>query len=148
MNKVLASALLTSMLLVIMVSTPSIFGLLSSTLTISSVGTVKTVDVGAYWDEACTNEVTTIDWGSISPGASKSVTIYLKNEGNTPITLTMNTTSWSPSAAANYISLSWDYSGEQIAAGGVIQVTLTLSVSSNISGITSFTFDIVITGTE
>lgn len=147
MEKVLAAALLTSMLLVIAVSTPSIFGLLNSTLTLTSVGTVTTVGVGAYWDEGCTNAVTMVNWGNIEPGESKKVLIYIKNEGSTPVTLSMNTTDWSPSSAENYMSLSWDYSGGQIAAGGAVRVTLTLTVSSSASGITSFTFDIIITGT-
>lgn len=33
-------------------------------------------------------------------------------------------------------------------SGSVLSATLTLSVSSSISGITNFSFDIVITGTE
>ena len=147
MEKVLAAALLTSMLLVIAVSTPSIFGLLNSTLALTSVGTVTTVGIAAYWDEACTNTVTMVNWGNIEPGESKNVLIYLKNEGNTPLTLSLNATDWSPSSAENYMSLGWDYSGGQIAAGGAIRVTLTLSVSSSASGISSFTFDIIITGT-
>jgi len=115
---------------------------------LSSIGNVTTVGVGAYWDEACTNEVATIDWGTIDPGGSVNKVMYIKNEGNTAITLSLNATNWSPSNAGNYISLDWDYSGQEIAAGGVIQVTLTLTVSSSISGITSFTFDIIITGTQ
>ncbi|MFQ6094685.1 MAG: hypothetical protein ACE5NN_00940 [Candidatus Bathyarchaeia archaeon] len=136
-----------SMLLVIVVGAPSIFGLLTRTLTLSGVGKVLTVSVGAYWDYTCTDTVTSIDWGSIDPGASKSVVMYLKNEGNTPITLSLNTTDWSPSSAKDFLSLDWDYAGGEIPPEGVIEVTLTLTVSAGVSGITSFAFDIVMTGT-
>jgi len=165
MNKMLAASLLTTILFVIVLSTPLIFGLLSSTITISSTGTITTSGGGGgggggggtpsptisfkvYWDNECTDEVTTIDWGEIDVGSTKSVTVYIKNEGDTPITLSLNTTDWNPASASDYISLSWDYSGETIDVGAVIEVTLTLTVDSNISGITSFSFNINITGTE
>jgi len=146
-RRILGASLLAAAVLVIVTSSPSIFGLLANAISLTAVGSVKTLGVGAYWDSACTNEASTIDWGTIQPGSTKNLIIYLKNEGNTPITLSFNTTSWSPPAASTYISLGWSYSGEQISPSAVVQVTLMLNVLGSISGITSFTFDIVITGT-
>jgi len=125
----------------------SIYGFLRNSITLSNVGSVKTIGVGAYWDSACTNKVSAIDWGMLEPGSTRDVIIYLKNEGNAPITLSLSATNWSPSNASNYISIGWSYSGEQISPGNVIQVTLSLLVSSGISGITNFTFDIAMTET-
>ena len=82
----------------------------------------------------------------VEPGSSTSVTVYIKNTGNSPVTLTLDTENWNPSSASNYMSLSWDYNGQSIDAGGVVQVELTLTVYSNVTGITDFNFDIVITG--
>jgi hypothetical protein len=120
--------------------------LLTSETRVLSVGIVKTVGVGAFWDISCTSRVTEIDWGVVEPGYHVNSTIYLKNEGNAPITLSLNTENWSPSNASNYITLSWDYADQTLDLGAVVKVNLTLNVSSDVMGITSFTFDIVITG--
>ncbi len=75
-----------------------------------------------------------------------NATIYLRNEGNAPITFTLDTENWSPSNASAYITLSWDYASQTVDPGTVVKINLTLAVSSNVTGITNFTFDIVITG--
>jgi len=123
----------------------TIKGLLTKTVTLPSQGTVKGIGVGVYSDSSCSSKVSSIDWGTAEPGSVKTVTVYIRNEGNAAITLSMSTTNWSPSTAPNYISLNWNYGGQTINPNGVIPVTLTLSVSSSITGISSFTFDIVIT---
>jgi hypothetical protein len=113
--------------------------------TFSNTGTVRTIGVGVYWDIGCTNPVSSINWGSLEPGASKNVTLYVRNEGSTASTLFINTSNWNPSNAWEYITLSWDYAGQQISPDEVIQVKLTLSISSSIKGITNFSFDITVT---
>jgi hypothetical protein len=105
--------------------------------------------VGVYWDADCTNRVTSIDWGTLYPGQTASKLIYIRNEGNVSMTLSLATENWNPPEAANYISLSWNYDGRTLRPGDVIPVTLYLSVSPNIpSTITSFSFDIIISGYE
>ncbi|MBS7640082.1 hypothetical protein KEJ12_00310 [Candidatus Bathyarchaeota archaeon] len=75
--------------------------------------------------------------------------IFIKNTGNVPITLSLSTEGWDPSNAGSYITLTWDYiSGTKVQPGSVLKVTLKLTVSSSVQGITSFSFNIVITGTE
>jgi hypothetical protein len=113
---------------------------------LSSVGTVKALGVGVYWDNACSQAVSSIDWGLAEPGAVKNVTVYNRNEGNAPITLSLQTSNWSPANASDYISLSWNYGGQTIGPNQVVAVTLSLSISSSIEGITTFSFDIVIVG--
>ncbi len=160
MNKTLSAVSLALALFGIMVSAPSIFGLLTKSVTIANSGIVTvresppppppapTIDFKVYSDSQCMTEATEVDWGSIFVGSTKNATIYVRNEGNTPITLSLNTTNWSPPDASGYISLSWDYSGQNIAVGSVIKVTLILSVSPSVSSISSFTFSIIITGTQ
>ena len=133
---------------VVLGSSEYIFGLLSTVLPINSSGVVTSADLEAYWDSDCTDTVSSINWGTIYPGDSKNVTIYLKNTGNVPLTLSLSTDGWNPSEAESYITLSWNYGGEQLQASEVLQVTLTLTVSSNTQGITNFSFNIIITGTE
>lgn len=114
--------------------------------TVSNVGSVKAIGVGVYWYENCTGEVSFIDWGMLEPGSSENVTVYIRNEGNSVASLSMDTSNWSPSNASNYITLSWDYGGVSITPSEVVQVTFTLSVSASIEGIMSFSFDILIMG--
>jgi len=112
---------------------------------ISNTGSIKAVGVGVYWDQACVNPVSEIPWGLLEPGSDVSKTIYVQNDGNTATSLSMTTSGWDPLNASNYITLTWDYDGQTLNVGAVIQVKLTLSVSSNISGITDFSFLITIT---
>ena len=114
--------------------------------TVSNVGSVKAIGVGVYWNNSCTSEVSFIDWGMLEPGSSENVTVYIRNEGNSVASLSMDTSNWSPSNASIYITLSWDCGGVSINPGEVLPVIFTLSVSASIEGITSFSFDIVIVG--
>jgi len=123
-------------------------GLLSANQAVSSTGTITAVNVGVYSNSACTQNLTSINWGTISPGDSVTRTIYVKNTGNTRITLAMTKTNWNPSTANGPITIAWNAENQSVDAGNVATATLTLSVSSSISGITNFSVDIVITGTE
>lgn len=123
---------------------------LSSTLTsriISNVGSVKGIGVGIYWDSACTNRTSSINWGSLDPGSNKTVTVYVRNEGNAVATLSKAEQNWNPSAASNYMTLSWNYLGQTLSVNQVFQVKLTLIVSSTVSGITNFSFDLTVSAT-
>ena len=111
---------------------------------ISNAGSVKTVGVGVYWDASLTNKVASIDWGLLEPGSNMNKTVYIRNEGNAAAVLSITTSNWSPSNAASYLSLNWDYQGQIINVNEVVQVKLTLSALSSINGITSFSFDITI----
>lgn len=114
---------------------------------IPNAGNVKAVGVGVYWDSGCTNNVTSINWGFLEPGATANVTVYINNEGNIPVTLSMTTDSWDPTSASNYITPDWNRESHVLDPGSV-QAILTLSVSSNVSGVTGFSFDVIIAGTE
>jgi hypothetical protein len=131
---------------IVLASIGVVYALTSVSVYLNSVGTVKALGVGVYWDSACSQAVSSIDWGLADPGSVKNVTIYIRNEGNAPITLSLQTSNWNPSNAADYIALSCNYDGQAISANQVIAVTLTLSISPNIQGITTFSFDIVIVG--
>jgi hypothetical protein len=128
----------------VLASIAVVYALTSVSVYLSSIGTVKALGVGVYWDNGCSQAVSSIDWGLADPGSVKNVTIYIRNEGTAPITLSLQTSNWNPPNAANYISLSWNYNGQAINANQVIAVTPSLSVSPNIQGITSFSFDITI----
>jgi hypothetical protein len=121
---------------------------IQSISTISSVGTVKAVGVGVYWNSGATNRTTAINWGTLDPGSQKSFTVYIRNEGNSAMTLSLSASNWNPSTASNSMSLSWNYNGQSVNAGGTVQVTLTLAVSGSITGVSNFSFDVVIIGSS
>jgi hypothetical protein len=123
-------------------------GALVATRTISNTGSLKAIGVGVYWDSSCTSAVSSIDWGALEPGVTKNFTIYVKNEGNVQVRLSMTTSNWNPASASSYITLSWNRENYVLSSGSVVSAVLTLSVSSSISGVTSFSFNIIITGTE
>lgn len=116
--------------------------LIIASKTIPNVGSLKTVGVGVYFDTALTNKVSSIDWGVLDLGSNKNGTVYIRNEGNSAVSLTMNTANWNPSTTSNYMTLTWNYGGQSVNVGAVIQVKLTLSVSASAAGITNFSFDI------
>jgi hypothetical protein len=124
-------------------------GLLLSNQTVPSNGSVlSTVNVGVYSDSSCTQNCTSINWGTLAPGSSTIRTVYVKNTGTLPMTLNMATTGWNPSNANGPITLSWNREGAVLNASQSISATLTLTVSSSISSsITTFSFNITITGT-
>ena len=123
-------------------------GLLMSSQTVQSGGTVSSVNVGVYTDSGCTQNCTTLDWGTIAPGNSVTRTVYVKNTGTIPVTLSMTTGNWAPANANTYLTLTWNRGGAVLAAGSSISATLTLSATSSAGNITTFSFNVVITGTE
>jgi hypothetical protein len=124
-------------------------GLLIASQTIPNTGNVKAVGVGVYSDSGCSQEVLSIPWGTLDPGETSHETVYICNDGNVAVVLTMTTENWDPSSASSHITLSWNLEeGYVLDPEESVETVLTLSVSSSISGVESFTFDIVITGTE
>jgi len=123
-------------------------GLLIASQTIQNTGNVKAIGVGVYSDSGCTNAVSSIDWGVLEPGAATDVTIYVKNEGSIAVVLSMTTNNWNPASASSYMTLSWNRENYALSSGSVVSAVLTLSVSSGVSEITDFSFDIIIIGTE
>jgi len=128
----------------------STLGLLTINQTISSSGTVAIVaspNIAVFSDSQCTQALNSIDWGAITPGESVSKTIYLKNTGDVPLTLVMTAENWNPSAASNSMALSWNKQNSILAVGQTTSAVLTLTVDSDIAGITTFSVNIVISGT-
>jgi hypothetical protein len=126
----------------------STFSALVATRSISNNGSIIGVGVKLYSDPACTTAVSTVSWGALNPGGTENYTVYVKNTGTVPETLSMTTGNWNPSSASSYITLTWNQQNHVLPAGQVVQAVLTLLVSSSISGVASFSFDTTITGAQ
>jgi hypothetical protein len=110
--------------------------------------TVTTVNLGIYSDSTCKHAITTITFSNINPGGTVKQTIYIKNTGNVPETLTMTTNNWNPSNANIYLTYTWNRQNTILNAGATIQATLTLTTAANTASLTNFSFDVTLTGTQ
>ena len=119
--------------------------LTSSETRITARGTIKTVGVDAYWDAGCINKVTETGWGTLEPGSQTNTTFYVNNQGNTPVMLSLGVDAWSPSEAQTYMRLDWNYNGTLVTPDTAVLVRITLTVSSDITGITAFSFQVITT---
>lgn len=124
-----------------------IAGQLFSFTSIESIGSVKKIDVGVYWDGNCSSTVSSVNWGDIEPESVKNVSLFIRNEGTVTAGLFLSTDNWSPSNASEFMTLTWDYNGQTLDLSEIVLVTLTLHVSSEVIGIKSFSFDIIIGAT-
>lgn len=90
---------------------------------------------------------TSINWGlAIIPGSNIIRNVTITNKLESPLTLNFTTGNWNPANAQQYFNLTWDYHNQPLQGLSSLTVNFTLAVSANITGITSFSFDITING--
>jgi len=122
--------------------------------TLSSAGSIQiqtTAEIGVYSNPECTISLTSLPWGTLEPGGSKNIDCYIKNEGSSAITLSLETSEWYPTSpdVTEYLTFDWNYNETPINPDAVVHITFTLTVSPDITAdITSFSFDITIVGTS
>jgi hypothetical protein len=126
------------------------FSAITTSATLYSSGTVSTsAGLAVYSNSACTTSLSSISWGSLSPGGTATETIYVKNTSSgLSLTLNMITSSWSPASANGPITITWNQQSTVLQPGASVAAVLTLTVSSSISGVTSFNVNINIGGTN
>lgn len=103
---------------------------------VSTSGTIKTVDLEI--------DVANISWGLIEPDETKTVTVNVRPNGTSPVTLTMNTTNWIPVNSSDFIYFSWNYTGATLQPDVWVPIEFQLYVLSEIQDIKAFSFDIII----
>ena len=136
-----------------LVSGVFISGVMNTSKTFPSTGSIKSINVEVYWDFNCTQKATVIDWDILEPGDIVNKTVYVKNSGGSGVTLSaraalyMSFTDWIPVEAENLFSFTWDMEGATVEADDVVQAVLMLEVSELITEDTDFSFSIVIEGT-
>ena len=123
-------------------------GALTASQTLPSTGTITAVNLDVYSNSACTTPLTSINWGNVSPGTSVTQTIYIKNTGTAAETLSMAYGNWTPSNAGYYLSISWTPAMTSLPAGNSTSATLTLTATSSAGSLSTFSNNIVITGTQ
>ena len=121
---------------------------LSTSQSVPLNGTITAVNLGIYSDSACTQTCTALNVGALNPGGTATQTVYIKNTGTVPETLTMTASNWSPANANTYLTLTWNQQNTVLPAGQSIQATLTLTAASNTGTLTTFSCSVTITGTQ
>jgi hypothetical protein len=117
-------------------------------LSVSNNIIINAVGVEAYSNSACTQPVTSLNVGYVNPDTVVNQTIYVKNSGTMPITLTMIANSWSPTATPSCLTLTWNRQNYILDAEDSVSATLMLSVASDKVGVTTFNCNVTIVGTE
>jgi len=109
----------------------------------------STPPIGVYWDAVCTKKVYTLNWGILTPGEIRAITVYVRNEGNETIALRLTPTNWNPSSLAQQLIFSWSSLERKVNPGRTAKVTQTLRINSPYNaGNISFSFDILFEGMD
>jgi hypothetical protein len=105
---------------------------------------IEKIGVGIYQDPKCEESLDHIAWGEINLDSTVTQTIYVKNEVDSSCFLSLSTLNWTPAAASKYLSLEWNYSGQEVAPDQAIPIALSLTVSESALDLTDFNFIICI----
>jgi hypothetical protein len=116
------------------------------------VGNVSAVEtsssLGAYWDAGCSEMVSSLDWGNMTPSQTKNITFYIRNEGLTTVFLSGIAKNWNSITAQGYIRFVFGSDDQRALASEVKKVTCSLTISPEITNITNFSFDVLFQGTN
>jgi hypothetical protein len=111
---------------------------------IPTIGNIVTLNVGVFSDPACTIQIVMIDWCTLAPGESKTVTCYIKSLSNVDSSFSMSTANWNSTQASLYLSVSWNREGYLAKPNEVVPASFTLHVDSAVQNVTGFSFDVII----
>lgn len=129
---------------------------------VASIGTIHTLGVEAYGGNiTLKNGEQYMDWGTIYPGTSTTLSFYVRSKSNIEAILKLETANWTFRDSGgktitgpnnNYMDLTWNYTDTPIEPGEAIAVGITLSASSFsafidyliANDVRAFSFDIII----
>lgn len=118
---------------------PSVNLYIDRTAEVASSGTINT-------GEGLDLNTTSLDFGVLSPSESNNQTIRVTNLYDEPMVLHMTTSNWDPENATDYMGVSWDAEDKVLLGLAYVDVVFTLTVYSNVTGITNFYFDTTVGG--
>lgn len=110
-----------------------------SAVTVSAVEAATSI--GVYWDANCSTPVQSIDWGNLVPGELKKISMYVRNEGGNSCVLSLQAVDWQGDNVSNCVSFSCEE--PEIRPGASVQINPSLTVFSNTSAVSSFSFNII-----
>lgn len=106
---------------------------------VSSVGEIKTSsNLAVFRDVNLSEEVTLVDWGTITPNNPVTKTLYLYNKGTTSLTLYFYAANWTPAEAENVVNITWNRENTVLEPKEAIAITLTATCGENPNFIKNF----------
>jgi hypothetical protein len=139
--------ILAAIFLIAMVFITGVYAAITYTASVTTSGNITGVGITIYSDSGGNNILTSINWGTFEPGASVKSMIYVKSTSNVPVTISLTTNTWQPTAASGYLTLVWNYNGGTLSPGVIYGIELTLTASTTAPSGTSFSFNALITAT-
>jgi hypothetical protein len=115
---------------------------------IHNTGTINVIGCNIWANPTLTTPLKSINWGTLNPSDIYAIVCWVQNNGTANVTLSFTTFNWIPSIAQQYLTLSWNYSGQILQPTNVIPIQISLQVSPSIIGVTNFSFDTNITATQ
>ena len=139
---VLLSALLVASTAAVTYAVLSSSGKIGSSGRIIAIG-IKVSAVGSNQD------LTNIDWGDLTAGATATRQICVINNNTVPTTLSMSADDWIPLIAQQYLTITWNYALGTVLQPGTSQTIIsTINVNLYLTGISPFTNTIYIITTQ
>jgi len=145
-NAVFAIVLLS---VILVASTAAVtYAVLSSSGKIGSSGRI--IAIGAKVSAVGSNQdLTNIEWGDLTAGATATRQISVTNNGTVPTTLSMSADDWIPLIAQQYLTITWNYtSGTLLQPGASQTITMTINVNQYVTGVNTYTNTIYIIATK
>ena len=115
---------------------------------IRSIGCIRILNINVFLDEACTKAAKAVDWGTLTPGGTSTIILYVKNTGTVGVALALRADACTPAEMVPFMTLTWDYDGSALPRGESRGVSLTLAVRPDITGVKDFSFNIIISVEE
>lgn len=166
-KKTILTIIVVATITLVLTTSVSMFLNKTTNLRFPSIGTIYTIGVKAYWDEALENETREVSWGTVHVGSSTSVTLYVKSISNVKTILELSSGNWvflnssdmivyGPNNDNPYINLTCDYNNTVLNIGESIPIKLTLTIAESPTfveflinnDIKKFTFEINISAVE
>ena len=112
---------------------------------LKSFGSIHAEGIEVYKDASLTEELTTIDWGTLKRGQSAYYSCYILNPTFENITLDIFVENYEPSDSDTYLILSWTYEETTILQpNDVINMQIYLTVLTTAPNLQEFNHEIVI----
>lgn len=108
----------------------------------ASIGEVHASNEFSVYDESM-HTITSISWGSLAPGETKTITLYIENNIESPMTdIVAVIAGFEPAEAEHNFTLSVAHEAFPLTYQEKMPIQVSLAVSPSIVGVTTFSFNV------
>lgn len=102
--------------------------------------------IDLFSDPECKIPLSSIEWGEIEVGGLSTTSVYVQNNGDVDVFISLHSENWNPNELVNFMNLVWDYDMTPLKSGEIRLLTLNLEINLDCPSIEDFRFDIIIVG--